>query len=127
MKEVSLFDVAEETYIDRLNCEIRQPFYDFMAENDLDLHVACSSPREDWIQAMVMRGLGVSVMPQFSIITQRIGWRKLVGPLSNCRQISIARAEGLSPQPSAEEFFSDATEFQWEYALDVLEKRAGLS
>ena len=124
MPEVTLYDVAEENYVDRINCEIRQPFYDFMADNDLDLRVACSSSREDWIQAMVIRGLGVSVMPRFSIITRRIGWRKLSGPLSGRRKITIARAKGLSPQPSAKTFFSDATKFQWHNALEALGESA---
>ena len=124
MPEVTLYDVAEESYVDRLNCEIRQPFYDFMARNDLDLRVACSSSREDWIQAMVIRGLGVSVMPRFSIITRRIGWRKLSGPLSGRRQVTIARAKGLSPQPSANVFFSDATKYRWQNALEAIEESA---
>ena len=124
MQEVSLYDVAEETYVDRLNCEIRQPFYDFMAQNGLNLRVACSSQREDWIQELVIRGLGVSVMPRYSIITRRLGWRKLSGPLSKSRQITIARAEGLSSQPSANAFFSDATKFQWQNALEALEESA---
>ena len=121
---MTLYDVAEETYVDRLNCEIRQPFYDFMTQNDLSLRVACSSQREDWIQELVIRGLGVSVMPRFSIITRRLGWRKLSGPLSKSRQITIARAEVLSPQPTADAFFSDATRFEWQGALEALEKSA---
>jgi DNA-binding transcriptional LysR family regulator len=121
MQEVTLFDVAEETYVDRLNCEIRQPFYEFMDQNDLKLRVACSSQREDWIQELVVRGLGVSVMPRYSIITRRLGWRKLSGPLSGRRQITIARAKGLSPQPPTHAFFSDATTFPWQSALEAFE------
>ena len=122
MQEVSLFDVAEEAYVDRLKCELRQPFFEFMDQNDLDLRVVCSSQREDWIQELVIRGLGVSVMPRFSITTRRLGWRKLSGPLSNCRQVKIARADGPAPEPVANAFFSDARTFQWHVALKALEE-----
>ena len=37
-QEVTLFDLAEEMYVDRLKCEIRQPFFDFMNQNGLDLN-----------------------------------------------------------------------------------------
>ncbi len=124
MEQVTLYDVAEESYVDRLKCEIRQPFFDFMDLNELTLRVVCSSQREDWIQELVIRGLGVSVMPRFSITTRRIDWRKLTGPISNCRHIMIARANGLSPQPCADAFFTEAREFQWQNALLALEENA---
>lgn len=123
-QEVTLYDVAEEPYIDRLKCEIREPFFDFMDQHDLSLQVAFSSQREDWIQELVIRGVGVSVMPRFSITTRRIGWRPLTGPLSNSRNIMIARTDGISPQPSADSFFSDATSFRWESALDEMQEYA---
>jgi DNA-binding transcriptional LysR family regulator len=117
LQEVTLFDVAEEAYVDRLKCEIRQPFFDFMNQNDLNLRVVCSSQRDDWIQELVIRGLGVSVMPRFSITTRRLGWRRFTGPLSGCRQIKIARADSLSPEPPAHAFFSDAAIFEWQDTL----------
>ena len=92
--------------------------------NDLNLRVVCSSQREDWIQELVIRGLGVSVIPCFSITTGRLGWRKHSGPLSKCRQIIIARVNGLSPQPPAGAFFSEAKKFQWQSALVALEENA---
>jgi DNA-binding transcriptional LysR family regulator len=124
MQEVTLYDVAEEVYVDRLKCEIRQPFFDFMDHNDLDLRVACSSQREDWIQELVIRGLGVSIMPRFSITTRRLGWRALAGPLSRSREIMIARADGYSPQSVANSFYSEATTFHWQSALGALEENA---
>lgn len=119
--EVTLFDVAEEIYVDRLKCEVRQPFFDFMAQHDLNLKVACSSQREDWIQELVIRGVGVSVMPRFSITTDRVGWRTLTGPLSKNRQIKIARANNASSQASANAFFTEATEFHWPGTLAALD------
>ncbi len=122
--EVSLFDVAEEMYVDRLKCEIRQPFFDFMDENSLHLRVACSSQREDWIQELVIRGLGVSVMPRFSITTRRLGWRTLTGPLSKSRRITIASARDQALQPPVNSFFSEAAAFEWDAALGALGENA---
>ncbi len=126
-QEVTLYDVAEENYIDRLKCEIREPFFNFMDENGLSLRVACSSQREDWIQELVIRGLGVSVMPRYSITTRRIGWKTLTGPLSKSRNIMIARTDRVSSQPSADKFFSDATSFQWQSALEELQQTSNVS
>ena len=117
MKQVELRDLAEESYVDRLKCEIRQDFFDFFEQNSLTLMVACSSQREDWIQELVIRGVGVSVMPRFSITTGRIGWKQLSGPLPNSRNILIARARNISPQAPADAFFSDAKTFQWQTTL----------
>ncbi|MDH3666053.1 MAG: LysR family transcriptional regulator [Paracoccaceae bacterium] len=119
MDDITLFDIAEEPYLDRLNCELRQPFCEFMSDNGLELRIACSSAREDWIQAMIMRGLGVSIMPRFSVISRRLGWRKLSGPLSGRRKITIARADAVSSQPAATAFFSDAVGFSWDNALQA--------
>ncbi len=124
MNKLTLHDVAEEAYVDRLKCEMRQPFFDFMDQNDLNLKVVCSSQREDWIQELVIRGLGVSVMPRFSITTGRLGWRQFTGPLSNSRKILIARAKGFDPQPCANAFFSEAHNFEWHSALGAFEENA---
>ena len=123
-KEVTLYDVAEENYVDRLKCEIRQPFINFMDQNGLNLRIACSSQREDWIQELVIRGLGVSVMPRYSITTRRVGWRNLSGPLSSRREITIVRAATFSPQPPADSFLAEATTFNWQDALEALEEYA---
>ncbi|MFD1158704.1 LysR family transcriptional regulator [Roseovarius aestuarii] len=120
-QELTLFDVAEEAYVDRLKCEIRQPFFEFMENNGLDLKVVCSSQREDWIQELVVRGLGVSIMPRFSITTRRLDWRSLSGPVSNSRQIMIAQTKSQMPQSTAGSFCSEAQEFQWQTALENLD------
>ncbi len=122
--EVTLFDIAEEPYVDRLKCEIRQPFFDFMQENDLDLRVVCSSQREDWIQELVIRGLGVSVMPRFSITTRRLGWRNLSGPLFKSRRIMLASSRDEATHSSVRSFNVDAADFEWQAALETLDHNA---
>lgn len=125
-QELTLYDVAEEIYVDRLKCEIRQPFFDFMEKNELNLNVACSSQRDDWIQELVIRGIGVSVMPRFSITTGRLDWRPLSGPLANPRQIMIARAIVHSPQSTANSFYSEAQGYHWQTALESLNENIKL-
>lgn len=67
MEEVPLSAIAAEKYIDRLHCEFRSLFLSYCAESELDLHIAFRSQREDWIQNLIREGLGVSVMPKFSL------------------------------------------------------------
>ena len=121
MDQVTLFDVSQENYIDRLKCEFRQPFFDFMRDNNLELNVICSSQREDWIQELVMRGAGVSCMPRFSIMSRRLRWKKLCGPLSEPRSVNVTWSERRPLKLYTSAFIENAQKFSWDTALNALE------
>jgi DNA-binding transcriptional LysR family regulator len=120
MDQVTLFDVGEENYIDRLKCEFRQPFFDFMSDNNLDFKVICSSQREDWIQELVMRGAGVSCMPRFSIMSRRLQWTNLSGPLSEPRNVTVTWSDRNPLKPYTSAFIENAQRFSWDAALHSL-------
>ena len=120
MDLVTLFDVGQEDYIDRLKCEFRQPFFDFMSDNNLNLKVICSSQREDWIQELVMRGVGVSVMPRFSIMSRRLHWKNLSGPLSEPRGVYVAWSEQHPLKTHASAFIESAQKYAWDTALSAV-------
>ena len=63
---VRITDVADETYLRRINCEYRDYLADRLREHGLAVRVGFQSEREDWIQMMVAAGFGVCFLPEFS-------------------------------------------------------------
>ena len=59
-------DCGCEAYLMRMNCEYGSYWNDFLEADGVELKEVYRSEREDWIQAMVMAGLGICFMPEFS-------------------------------------------------------------
>lgn len=81
MDEVSLKAIGDERYVDRLHCEFREDFMSYCAETYLELEVVFRSQREDWIQNLIREGLGVGVIPQYSLLHPTLDFR----PISDSR------------------------------------------
>ena len=47
----------------RINCEYINHWDDFLKDNNIPLREAYRSEREDWIQTMVMAGMGICFIP----------------------------------------------------------------
>jgi DNA-binding transcriptional LysR family regulator len=77
---VRIRDIAGEPYLSRLNCEY-QDYFDYLcAQYDVDVVEAHRSEREDWIQAMVIAGLGICFMPEYSATLAGLPIRRLTDP-----------------------------------------------
>ena len=63
---IRITDVAEETYLRRINCEYRDYLAERLRECGIAVRVGFQSEREDWIQMMVAAGFGVCFLPEFS-------------------------------------------------------------
>lgn len=81
MDEVPLKAISDERYVDRLHCEFREDFMSYCAEFNLELDVAFRSQREDWIQNLIREGMGVGVIPQYSLLHPTLDFR----PISDSR------------------------------------------
>lgn len=64
LSEVPLDEVINENYVERLNCEFDDYFALHFGDRPFPLNIRFSSEREDWVQAMIMAGLGVSFVPE---------------------------------------------------------------
>ena len=112
MTEVSMREAAEEPYIDRLHCEFRPRFLQFVEDNDLDLHTAYCSEREDWIQAMISSGNGVAILPEFILGRSDIECRPLSEP-SITRDVCLVYVKDREPsaaQIAFQEFMVEMTQ-----------------
>ena len=118
LDKVPLEAIAAEPYIDRLLCEFRGDFLNYCTESNYDLNVAFRSQREDWIQNLVLEGLGVSVVPKYSLLHSALEYRPVSGfeqhrqiEFSYIRDNQLAAGLGLLIDQVEKHNWSDAFRF----------------
>jgi DNA-binding transcriptional LysR family regulator len=110
--EIALAELSGEAYVDRLACEMRDLVMATCAEREVELYAAYRSEREDWIQGMVMAGLGFAFMPEHSVTLGDIACRPLVEPVVE-RTISMVSVAGRRLAPAAAAFARAARGYRW--------------
>lgn len=109
---VPLKEVARQPYIDRLHCEFRQEISEFYDDHNLETNISCQSQREDWIQDLIREGIGVSVIPQYSLLHSDIDYRSIVDPVLS-RAIKLATADQTQSSPAQNSFIELAQNYTW--------------
>ncbi|WP_170294727.1 LysR family transcriptional regulator [Roseospira navarrensis] len=113
MNAVSLSDLDGEDYLNRSNCE----FGDYMAAlhpqmDEPRIRVRYETEREDWIQAMILAGMGCAIMPEFLPIMPGVLTRELVQPALT-REISLVTVAGRRFSPAVKAVINLAERFDW--------------
>ncbi|MEH6580130.1 MAG: LysR family transcriptional regulator [Amphritea sp.] len=97
MSAVSLREIAAQRYIDRELCEFRHEFLEYFKDENLQLEVAFRSQREDWIQSMIRDGVGISVIPRFSLLYPELDHRPIKDPtLSRSVEFAVVDQQVVS-------------------------------
>jgi LysR family hydrogen peroxide-inducible transcriptional activator len=65
---ISPNELENEIYIDRLHCEFRSKVIESLKESGLSLNARLQFGREDWVQSSLSSGVGVSAMPERSVM-----------------------------------------------------------
>lgn len=112
MTAVSWSDLAGERYLDRLNCEYLSHFELAVGDVDLRLDVRYESEHEDWIQAMIVAGLGCACMPEHLPLFPAVRTRPLVYP-ELTRTISLATVRGRRHAPVVDLFSRLCRSMKW--------------
>ena len=112
LQEIPLRRIAEYHYVDRLHCEFRQEVNDQFARQGIDLNVVFQSQREDWIQSMVKDGVGISCIPQYSIISSEIEFRPIIDP-ELIRQVEFSVATQKEIAPALNKLIKYAVQHPW--------------
>lgn len=103
LDEVSFKDLIGEKYLERSNCEyldwLQSTGHDF--HDDLDRRF--QSENESWVQAMVIAGLGCSIMPEGLALHPELQSRPLVEPALH-RTVSVLTRRGRRHTPAVELF-----------------------
>ena len=80
-------------YLKRVHCEFTEHFEAMGKARPLGVNVRYSSEREDWVQAMVVAGMGCTIMPEFLPAITGIGTRPLAEPEVS-RTVSLVTMSG---------------------------------
>jgi DNA-binding transcriptional LysR family regulator len=112
MDVVPLCELDKENYLSRLNCEYPAHFDSLGIPDPADVRVCYETEREDWVQAMILAGLGCAIMPEFLPILPGIATRPLVEPELH-RDIRLATVAGRRFSPALHSFVSMARRHDW--------------
>lgn len=109
---VRLEDTNRNAYVDRLACEMREMVMAVCGQSNVELYANFRSEREDWVQGMVMAGMGFAFMPEYSVTHTGILRRPLVDP-SVEREVCLVNMAGRQLSPAATAFSRAAQSFRW--------------
>ncbi len=113
MNTVPLGRIDGEDYLVRLHCEFTDHFQAEGYQATHEVNVRYSSEREDWIQAMVLAGLGCTIMPEFLPLLPGIATRALVEPEIE-RTISLVTVAGRRHSPAVGALVRLARRHPWQ-------------
>ncbi len=106
-------DLNDEKYLSRANCEYRDVLRDLrLGFKNIVLHKKYSSERDDWIQSMVLAGLGITYIPEFAATVDGLVTRRLVDP-EVVRTVKIATVRGRPHSPAVAAFIHEAQKYKW--------------
>ena len=109
---IALADVSGEDYVDRLACELRESVMAACSQRKVELYAAFRSEREDWVESMVLAGLGFAFMPQYSVRLIGLQQRPLVDPPVE-RTVLVADVRGRLRSPATKLFVQDILTYEW--------------
>lgn len=112
LPQIRLADVDGEAYVDRLACEMREAVMTLSRESGVNLYATFRSEREDWVEAMVLAGLGFAFMPMYSIRSRELQRRPLVDPPVQ-REVLAVDVRGRARSPAGRLFLDEIKAQPW--------------
>lgn len=109
---VELGDLSGENYVDRLACEMREMVMKVCEERGIQLYARFRSEREDWVQAMVLAGIGFAFMPEYSVTLPGLLQRPLVSPAVE-RNVAAFTVPGRKHTPALDAMMRASHSFAW--------------
>ena len=109
---IALKDLSGENYVDRLVCEMREMVMGVCESMDVELYARFRSEREDWVQAMVLAGIGFAFMPEYSVTLPGLLQRPLIEPTVE-RQIVAVTVPGRKFSPAVDALMRSTQTFAW--------------
>ncbi len=96
---VNVSELKGLEYLQRVHCEFVEHYEEMGDAKPLGVEVRYSSDREDWVQAMIVAGLGCSIMPEHLPMMDGIGTRPLREP-KVARTVSLVTVAGRRHSPA---------------------------
>lgn len=112
LNAVPMREFHEESYLKRANCEHGDRISGVCKEHGVHINVVYRSEREDWIQVMIMAGLGVCFLPEYSPIYGAVQTRVVTDP-SFSREISLVTVPGRRFSPAVAKLVKALGAYKW--------------
>ncbi len=109
---VPVADMAGESYLSRLNCEYYDYLSDLCRERQVELKNAYGSEQEDWIQSMVLAGMGISFLPEFLPVIPGVQTRPIAEPEVS-REVVLLTVAGRPFTPALASFHQAIRHYRW--------------
>ncbi|KUJ76831.1 hypothetical protein AVO45_10025 [Ruegeria marisrubri] len=109
---ITLAELSGQDYVDRLACELREMVMSVCDSKGVELYARFRSEREDWVQAMVLAGIGFAFMPEYSVTLPGLVQRPLTEPEVS-REVAMITVPGRRFSPPVEAMMRAARSFAW--------------
>lgn len=104
---VRFTDLNGERYLVRWNCEVGDQFKAALKEKGVEPLRPYRSERDDWIQAMILAGLGFGFFPECAVTLPGIVKKPLIEP-SITRTVNLVTVRGRPHSPAVGAFVREA-------------------
>lgn len=112
LNAIPLEELSGENYVDRLACEMREMVMAVCRDRQIELYARFRSEREDWVQAMVLGGIGFAFMPEYSVTLPGLLQRPLIEPTVE-RQVAAVTVPGRKYTPAVDALMRATNAFAW--------------
>ena len=109
---VRYLDLTGEDYVARVHCEFRAHFEALGGRERPNTNVRLHTEREDWAQALVLAGMGVSIIPEANAALPGVQSRLIVEPEVS-RTISLVDLGGRPYSQAMQSVIRAAESFDW--------------
>jgi DNA-binding transcriptional LysR family regulator len=114
--KVRLKDLDGARYLSRANCEYADYIGMLAEQQGVRIVTPYASDRDDWIQAMVLAGLGYTMIPEFALTLPGLALRPLVEP-EVTRRVNLVSVRGRPHSPAVGAFVHEARRYRWHEKL----------
>ena len=109
---VRLEEMAGESYLYRINCEFAEHIDGLLAERNVELNFRYRSEREDWVQSMILVGMGCAFMPEYLPSFSSLPTRCVLEP-EIARNVELAMVSGRRHSRAVATFTRLAIAHDW--------------
>lgn len=116
--EVKACELNGERYVSRSNCEFIDYAGGILRDAGSEMNSVFSSESDDWVQGMIVAGLGLGFFPELCVTSPDLIAKPLVEPEIS-RTINLVTARGRPHSPAVGAFLQAARRFAWPTPLAV--------
>ena len=121
LQQITMRDLDGEHYLGRAHCEYYERLRDIrMRLGGIEFVIRHTSNRDDWIQSMVMAGLGFTYIPEFAVTMPNLVTRPLVEP-EVLRTIQLVTVRGRPHSPAVGAFVREARRHSWQGKVEMMQ------